>query len=519
MSLKLKLFFAFIFVTNIVLILYYQAFIYKGFFNSDAAIANILAQEIISQKSYYPQSWWYVNGDIWTFYKHTLAITFTSLGFSAYNVHTLVVLSFFTFTLFLTYKYLKQIGTDTKGILVAFVGISTLYSPMYAREVFGENAYIWYYTAIIGYLYSFYILSYESDKKKIFFAIFTILLLSIIFVAENPSRFIIYFIASLAAPIFFFYERININYKKVAIYFTIGLFLGLLYRYLIKLHINMQIGAEATFLIPFEDLPMHMYRSLVGLLNFYGVSWETKTTLISYKGIVYVLKLLMLPVIFFAPIIYALKNINALSSFQRYTITLGYISFFIIFGIYSTTSLHYGGIYAAKENIRYIIPFVLVISIANGIVWKFYSARVKFILIFSILLSYFSISLTLRKDISDEVIKNRQEVIDILIENNLSRGYAPYWHSHIFTVLSDNKVEVRPLEDSNYKREAGVWLSSTTWYNKEYLDKNAFILMPKEKIVPFEKASDEQNLTKAIKTIELSNYKIYIFDQNPITKR
>lgn len=518
MNLKIKIFFTLILAVNVFFIVYYQAFIYRAFFNSDAAIANILAQEIINQASYYPDSWWYVNGDIWTFYKHTLAIVFTLLGFSAYNVHTLVVLSFFAFTLFITYKYLKQIGTDTKGILVAFVGISTLYSPMYAREVFGENAYIWYYTAILGYLYSFYIISYESDKKKVFFAIVAILFLSMVFVAENPSRFAIYFIASLFAPLFFFYEHIDMKYKKVALYFTLSLFLGLIYRYIISFHIHMEAGAEGIYLIPFEELPVHFYRSLVGLLNFYGVSWGGKTHLISYGGIVYVLKLLMLPVIFFAPIIYTFKNIGILTSFQRYTIMLGYISFFIIFGIYSFTSLHLNGLYAAKENIRYIIPFVLVISIANGIVWKFYSPRVKFLLIVSILLSYFSISLTLRKDISDEVIKDRQEVIKVLLENNLTKGYAPYWHSHIFTVLSDNKVEVRPLNDEDDDREAGVWLSSTTWYNKEYVDKNAFILLPKQETEEFEKNADDKNLTKAIKTLDISNYKIYIFDQNPITK-
>lgn len=519
MSLKLKLFFLLILAANILIIFYYQYFTYRAFFNSDAAITNILAQEMISQKSYYPNTWWYVNGDIWTFYKHTLAAIFILAGFSAYTVHTAVVLVFFIFSLFLTYKYLKKIAIDTKGILVALVGISTLYSPMYAREVLGESAYIWYYSAIILYLYSFYVLTYESyDKRKAFFATLLILFLSIMFVAENPSRFAIYFMAPLFSPLFLLYPSIELKYKKIALYFMIGLVLGIIYRYFISTHIQMQAGVEKAFIIPFEELPVHIWRSFGGLINFYGALWEDKTHFPSFLGVIFIFKLLLLPIAFFAPIFYTVKNKNALNFFQIYTIVLGYIAFFIIFGIYSFTSLHINGLYAAKENIRYIIPFVLIISIANGIAWKFYSQRIKILLLFSVILSYLSIFHTLHQEEANKIIKDREEVIQALIKNNATKGYAPYWHSHIFTVLSDNKVEVRPLEDQNYEREAGTWLSSSTWYDKNYTDKNSFILMPKDKIEPFEKATSEQNLTKASKTLELDSYKIYIFDQNPIKK-
>jgi len=517
MNLKLKIFFSAIFIANIFLIIYYQSFIYRAFFSSDAAIANILAQEIINQGSYYPSSWWYVNGDIWTIFKHTLAIPLNLLGFGAYDVHTIVVISFFAFSLFVTYIYLKKIGTDIKGILVAFVGISTLYSPMYAREVFGEGAYIWYYTALISYLYFFYILSQEEEKeKKIWIAGFFIIILTIGLFAENPSRFAIYFIAALFVPLFLLYQYINIKYKKIALYFALGILLGVAYRYYILTYIQMQIGVEKTFLISYDELPTHIWRSFIGLANFYGADWGEKTAFASFSGVVYMLKSLLFPIAFFAPLFYAIKNKNYLNPFEIYTIGIGYIAFFIVFGIYCITSLHFNGLYAAKENIRYIIPFVLIISITNGIVWKFFSQRVKLLLIFSILLSYISISNTLQRDLSEEVVKNREEVIQTLVENGLTKGYAPYWHSHVFTILSDNKIEIRPLEDEDNKRKAGKWLTSSNWYDKKYTDKDSFILISKEKIAEFEKASKEYNLTEVIKTIELRNYKIYVYNQNPI---
>lgn len=498
---------------NFLFLFYYQTFIYRAFFNSDAAIANILAQEIIEQGSYYPQSWWYVNGDIWTFFKHTLAIIFTLLGLHAYDVHTFTVISFFLFSLWFTSVYLTKIGVATEGILIALLGISTLSSPMYLREVLGESAYIWYFSAMLGYLYAFALL---QKREKTLLAAFLILSISLFFVAENPSRFAIYFLAPLFAPFVLFYEHIELRYKKFLLYLFAGLAFGVVYRYFILQHIQIHTGAEKTFLIPFEELPQHIWRSFGGLLHFYGALWEDRTPFISFEGVVTLLKLLCAVVIFFAPIFYGLKNRDALAPFERYTIALGYSGFFIIFGIYSLTSLHVDGLYAAKENIRYIIPFVLLISVTNGILWKFFSKRVKFLLLFSILLSYLSIQSTLQRDVAAKIIHEREEVIQTLLDNGATKGYAPYWYSHIFTVLSDNKVEIRPLEDQNYKREAGTWLSSSAWYDKT--DKGAsFILMPSEKIEPFERATKEYNLSEPAKTITLERYKIYLFDTDPIT--
>lgn len=517
MNLKIKPLYLLIFLINILLVFYYQAFIYKAFFNSDAAIANILAQEIIDKNSYYPSSWWYVNGDIWTLFKHTLAIPLHLLGFASYDVHTMVVLGFFAFSLFVTFIYLKKIGTDNNGIAIAFIGISTLYSPMYAREVFGESAYIWYYSAIILYLYFFYIISHEeANKRKVWAAGFFMVLITIGLVSENPSRFIIYFIAVLFIPLFLLYGHINIKYKKIALYFTTGVLLGLVYRYALLPHILMQTGAQtATFLIPLDALPTHIWRSLVGVINLYGGDWGEKTVFASFSSVTYMLKLLLFPVAFFAPLYFAIKKRESLNPFEIYTISVGYIAFLIVFGIYCITSLHINGLYAAKENIRYIIPFVLLISLANGIVWRFFSKRVKFVLLFSILLSYLSMHNTLQREAASKIIKQREGVIEALLQNSLSKGYAPYWHSHIFTVLSDNRVEIRPLEDEN-KRVGGIWLTSTTWYDKTYTDKESFILLPNEKIAAFEKASKENNLSEPTKTIEPDGYKIYIFDHNPI---
>ena len=41
---------------------------YRAFFNSDAAIANILAEEIVLSESFFPSHWLYVNNDLCIFF-------------------------------------------------------------------------------------------------------------------------------------------------------------------------------------------------------------------------------------------------------------------------------------------------------------------------------------------------------------------------------------------------------------------------------------------------------------------
>ena len=57
---------------------------YRALFNSDAAIANILAEEIVVAGSIFPSHWWYVNNDLWVFYKQLLVIPWVLMGKNGY---------------------------------------------------------------------------------------------------------------------------------------------------------------------------------------------------------------------------------------------------------------------------------------------------------------------------------------------------------------------------------------------------------------------------------------------------
>jgi hypothetical protein len=64
---------------------------YRAYFNSDAAIANILAEEIVHAGTFFPTHWWYVNNDLWVFYKQLLVIPWVYLGKNGYFAHAFTV--------------------------------------------------------------------------------------------------------------------------------------------------------------------------------------------------------------------------------------------------------------------------------------------------------------------------------------------------------------------------------------------------------------------------------------------
>lgn len=70
------------------------------------------------------------------------------------------------------------------------------------------------------------------------------------------------------------------------------------------------------------------------------------------------------------------------------------MGFAIILVLYATTSLHEHA-WAARNNIRYISPFIMMILICNVIMWRFFSLFIKLVL-------SFSLTIALTKSFRDE---------------------------------------------------------------------------------------------------------------------
>lgn len=501
----------FFFIATLFLI-YYIFFEYKNYFNADAATANILADEIIKSNSYFPKDWWYVNGDIWIFFKHTLMLPFAYVGFNNYYSHALVIVFIIFLMLFFSFKLLVALNISKNHALLGLTLIMLSYSPLFYREIYGEAAYSWYFLFFV--LFLLFVIKYEKLSKNLKIISFIVLfLMAFEFTLQNPKRFLLYYIIPIVATdfsIYWYHKKQSIN-KKIYITAGIAFILGLIVREWLINHINMASGTNELALIPLEEFLEHIWFSFIGLFSFIGCGWDDYAKIFSFKTILALIKTLFLPVLLVAPLIYFKKHYKNIDIKIQFVTLSAFIGFGIIFGLYSISTLHFENLYSAKINIRYVIPFLLLIILLNAIFWEFYSKIIKKALLVSLFLGILSTLLLFFDKVSD--YKENMRLINTLKANNLKKGYGPYWDSHDLTVLSGFEIEIRPLKEIDGKivLKPNDWLSSNSWYKIEYVDKDSFIIIPKERVNELEKL---QVFPK--NRIFTNNYAIYVFDKNPL---
>ena len=511
---------------------FYIFYSYQAFFNSDAAIANILAEEIVRSGEFFPKTWWYVNNDLWVFYKHLLLIPWVMAGENGFFAHGVSVALVIGATMTVLALLLRTLGLSKAAALMGCVVISLGYSPMYLREVYGEAAYTWYFAFILSFLL-LWLRANQSDSgrfaRPFLFALLLVLLYLV--VIENPVRFLTYYIAPfLGAFLLMLYaerEALLVRKKddwRAALFPRIipgaaiaGVLLlgGISHKLLLAGLLNAE-GANNALLVPLQNLPFHLAYSVLGLLNFIGAEWRDKVVLASVEGVLSLLKLGLYPVALVLPAFYARRNFLRLTHPQRYFLALSYLGFGLIFFLYAVSTLHDGGAYAARNNIRYIIPFLMMILVCPVVMWRFFPQVAKAVLVAAFLLALGSTWKNISPEGWHETAKGRADLIGALKSRGLSSGYAPYWDSHVFTVLSKGEVRIRPLDIDWRGIGLCLWLSSDQWYEKGYTDGKVFFLVAKEKLDNWKAGCEKFSLPKPIESFVHGNHTVFVFAENPL---
>lgn len=523
---------AFLFAAIIGALGFYIFCSYQAFFNSDAAIANILAEEIVRSGEFFPKTWWYVNNDLWVFYKHLLLIPWVMAGENSFFAHGVSVALVIGTTMALLALLLRALGLSRTAALMGCVLIGLGYSPMYLREVYGEAAYTWYFAFILSFLF-LWLKAKHADSGRVARSAFSALLLVLLYLAviENPVRFLVYYIVPFfgAFLALLYAERDELLWRGKTAWQAVlfpqgipaaaiaGVFLlaAFSHKWLFA-GLNLAGGADNALLIPLENLPLHLAYALLGLLNFIGAEWGDKVVMDSVEGVVSLLKLGIYPMVLVIPAYYAWKNFQQMEQGQRYFVALSYLGFGLIFFLYSISTLHGGEAYSARNNIRYIIPYLMMILVCPVIMWRFFPPLAKAVLVVAFVLALGGTWKNISPEGWRETVKARTEVVVTLKQRGLTYGYAPYWDSHIYTVLSKGAVRVRPIDIDWRGVGLCLWLSSDRWYEKGYANGKVFFLVPNDKLDNWNTGFRQRALPPAAEEFPLGNYTVFVFAENPI---
>jgi len=504
---------------------------YRAFFNSDAAIANILAEEMVLSGSFFPSHWWYVNNDLWIFYKQLLVIPWVLAGKNGYFAHAFTVFEVSIFMIVFIYLFLRSLMLSRASSIMGGVVVCIGYSPMYLRELFGEAAYTWYFLFMIAFMFIFRKLSphviSKSTQIKAFILFMALLYLLVL---ANPVRFFVYYVApffgALALSIYFARDSLKtfqhavyrlLSIKRMVIFAFACLIMGLAamahFNLLESLHLAG--GANNANLVSLEILPTHAAHALLGLLNFIGAEWNEGVKASSLEGVISLLKFGLYPFVLIIPALHVKKSFYQMSSTERFFVLFSYVGFSIIFLLYATTGLHEHA-WAARNNIRYISPFLMMILVCNVIMWRFFSLFMKLILSLSLVislgLSWNYVSPKEWRGLLDE----RIALVEELKSRGLHFGFAEYWDSHIYTVFSDGDVDIRPIQIDEKGVSLVKWLSSDRWYQKDSTDGRVFFLVEHEDIPDLEVGIKNLNMPDPIEQFEFGKYTIVVFENNPL---
>ncbi|MBU2618780.1 MAG: hypothetical protein KKE83_03745 [Proteobacteria bacterium] len=504
---------------------------YRAFFSSDAAIANILAEEIVRAGELFPKNWWYVNDDLWVFYKHLLLIPWVMAGENSFFAHGVSVAVVVLITMAVLALLLRDLGLSKTAALMGCIIIGLGYSPLYLREVYGEAAYTWYFAFIISFLLLWLRADRPDSGKNARRALFGLLLVLLyLVVLENPVRFMIYYVAPFCGAflLLVYAEREalrrgeygdwraalsakSIPAGAIAGVFVLGVFC---YKVLLAEVLHAE-GANRALLVPLQELPFHAAYSVLGLLHFIGAEWQDKVELASVEGVVSLLRLGFYPLALVLPAYYAKRNFSRLEQGQRFFVVLSYLGFALIFFLYSVSTLHENA-YAARNNIRYIIPYLMMVLVCPVVVWRFFPQIAKAALGVALVLAIVSTWNNISPEGWRETAQSRADLITVLKKRGLVSGYAPYWDSHVYTVLSKGEVSIRPLDIDTRGVGLCLWLSSDRWYEKGYADGKVFFLVPSEKLENWEDGCETLSLPQPVESFPHGNYTVFVFSENPL---
>lgn len=512
---------------------YYIFFIYSVYISSDGATYYVLAQEILNSGQYFPRNWFYANGDLLLFGKPGLIALINSLGIGGYSSYAATNFLLLLFSIFIIYCLLRKIGISLSGSLLASTLIVIPYSLNFITQVHGIGTYLIFflhYSLLIFILLKLTHNSVHSHRFYIWLTVFSLYLL--LASLENPSRFLVYYIAPLLiASILIGYTSKKQNTLKImkeegnqlfsvfssnTVIISISVILSfsisiILHRYL-EGELNIVKGAANATLIPLHDFPSHLAYTIYGILMLLGVDWQEGVKLSSFSGAIMLIKLILYPVAFLAPIFYTLRFWKNFSFPQQFFSLFSCSGFLLIGFIFSITTLQVNGSSEILATIRYMIPFLLFVLLCNGVVWAYYAFPVKLILSISLMLAI----LTAWNSITpvDANHSRREGVIKLLEGKDLRVGYAPYWYSHIFSLLSDGQLEVRPISVGKQIKPF-YWLSSRRWYEPNYIHFPIFFLSPNNSADQMLKALRNSYSSKPDEQFSAFGYTVFVYTGSP----
>lgn len=452
--------------------------------SSDTAIATLLVQCQIKNKSFFPKSWAYANGDIWCLGLNLFVMPFTILLHNQSLSRMVGSLSIVLFTSFFIYLHDKKLFKEDSWVISIPIFLLFMYG---AKDM---NLYQAAYVVIMLHIIISTLLTYivvwerKSIKWTLLFCIF-IILVNITGIREIAEVTIPLWCSVVCILVFENCRKTKVSWKTfgVKLVYISSLILipayigyGIIYRYLSNTRIVNNSSHNATLFT--DSINTIWDNSLVVITNmFNNFGYSGNAQLFSIEGIRnLILLFICIVLIFIVPILQA----------RRYKEETKGVRFFFSFVVIHNLIILLIGILFGKIESRYMLSIeYLFIIVSSRYIMKYWIKEGINIfsllcqLTYGIMIIIFCVTfINLGKDWKDDIFC-KKNFCQTLVDYGLGayKGYATYWNAYTNEIYSDFKLSFASIGDSIESESLNPqkWLVDIEKFNVE--NKGSFLLL------------------------------------------
>lgn len=530
------------FIAVVGLLLLYVMYFSRADFSSDDAVLNMLAESIAEQGTLFPKGWVSNNGDLMIPSGALILAPLLSWFSSSFALHAVAGVFAVALMLLSFFGFLKSIHVPTSINLLATAVLATGLSKLFVMMLYLQTTYVWLSAGVfVSAMIVWRRRSANDEGRTPGWTSLCALAMIVFFLAfANPRRALVMFLI----PIYVF-DRVLAFQSTPSIHWlrriarALGLndapvWIGMALPFLlaeILYNLSFHLGVVETVHFAsklrwegFASLRTHadvFFRSWIPVLGGGREAMEFNASLDSFLRLFRYLFALWLTWVGLAEVIRLRRNQSRLRTALALTWLAALIPTLFIFIVYAPLAID-------AATMRYFtIPILWLLAmaalrVASASGWWTKSAPVVAILMSLLLIAVASVRFVPAMTSPGMRLLQAREsppmrLAQLLMDENLHWGYATWWNAGVTTVLTESKVRVSPVFNSDSGLAPFTCMIQREWYQTEAWSGETFLALSQNEATPEMFSSLEMNLGPESRLIRSPEFTVLVYEWNIAT--
>lgn len=489
---------------NLLLLAFYLVVDYQLVFHSDAAVKNLLAQEIFETGQYFPSDWNYVNGDLWVFNTHTfilLLLPFLRNGFLAHAASDLLSAALILYGSWRLTGLLEQSRlARLLGMLVLSAGMSLIM----AEHIYGQAAYGSLYYMACFLLLAYWSLTEAQGRRRLLWGGATVVLTTLVF-WTNPQRALLFYglplLAAGAVQQWLAWRaagpRRDWRHARAMAVVVLGLVAGSLLNGYTLSQVNNDPGLTQIHWLDFNGMARNLLAVVSGVMSLFDGIPHSQGKVASLAGAYAALRLLGALLLIGLLPWGLLRALQPQRGPRQLVVVFAAVAFAVNLFVMVTTSL--ADMSSPDASVRYLVPsllFMLLILVGLLVDQAPLKLPLRSAALGAIVLLATSAPTSYLYPFNEAQWAHRglilltpdQQLADYLKQQGLRYGYATFWNAGKLSVLSGGAAQVRPVALDRGLPQPSRKLSSNRWYTPAAWQGATFLMLRDDELPHLDRA-------------------------------